>query len=54
MAIGDNANDLGMLTKVGLPVSVANGIDDVKQVAKFVTPHDYERGVADAIETFIL
>lgn len=54
IAIGDNANDLGMLTKVGLPISVANGIDEVKQVAKFVTPNDYERGVADAIEKFIL
>lgn len=54
MAIGDNANDLGMLTKVGLPVSVANGIDEVKQVAKYVTPHDFESGVADAIKQFIL
>ena len=54
IAIGDNANDLGMLTKVGMPVSVANGIDEVKQVAKFVTPHDFESGVADAIQEFIL
>lgn len=54
MAIGDNANDLGMLTKVGMPVSVANGIPEVKQVAKFVTPHDFESGVADAIHEFVL
>lgn len=54
IAIGDNANDLGMLTKVGMPVAVANGIPAVKRVAKLVTPHDYERGVADAIETLIL
>jgi len=54
IAIGDNANDLGMLTKVGMPVSVANGIPEVQQVAKLVTPHDYERGVADAIETLVL
>lgn len=54
IAIGDNANDLGMLTKVGMPVSVANGIPEVQAVAKLVTPHDYERGVADAIETLVL
>lgn len=54
IAIGDNANDLGMLTKVGMPVSVANGIPEVQQAAKLVTPNDYERGVADAIEELVL
>lgn len=54
IAIGDNANDLGMLTKVGMPVSVANEIPEVQRVAKLVTPHDYERGVADAIEQLVL
>lgn len=54
MAIGDNANDLGMLTKVGMPVSVANGIDEVKQAAKFISKHDFESGVADAIHALVL
>lgn len=54
MAIGDNDNDLPMLRKVGLPVSVQNGIPAVKEVATYVTPHDYECGVADAINKFVL
>lgn len=53
IAIGDNDNDLSMLRVAGMPVAVANGIDSVKQVAKYVTDHDYERGVADAIKHFI-
>ncbi|POD88704.1 putative phosphatase YcsE [Lactiplantibacillus plantarum subsp. plantarum] len=31
IAAGDNGNDLPMLNAVGLPVSVANGIDTLKQ-----------------------
>lgn len=54
IAIGDNDNDLSMLRVVGMPVSVANGIDSVKRIAGYTTPHDYERGVADAIEKFVL
>lgn len=54
MAIGDNDNDLAMLTKVGLPVVVNNGIARVKRVAKFVTASNYEQGVAEAIQRFVL
>ncbi|KRM75211.1 Cof-type HAD-IIB family hydrolase [Secundilactobacillus collinoides] len=53
IAIGDNDNDLAMLRVVGMPVAVANAIDSVKGVAKYVTENDYERGVADAIAHFI-
>ncbi|WP_179394114.1 Cof-type HAD-IIB family hydrolase [Lacticaseibacillus absianus] len=38
IALGDNANDLSMLTKVGLGVSVANGIPAVKAAAGLVLP----------------
>lgn len=54
MAFGDNANDIPMLRVVGMPVSVSNGIDDVKQLAKYVTQANYETGVAEAIHHFIL
>ncbi|WP_081479637.1 HAD hydrolase family protein [Paucilactobacillus suebicus] len=53
IAIGDNGNDLPMLMKVGMPVVVNNGIEDVKKVAKLVTDQDYESGVAEAINKLI-
>lgn len=49
MAIGDNANDLPMLTQVGCPVAVQNATPAVKRVARYVTTADFERGVAEAI-----
>nr|WP_211089005.1 Cof-type HAD-IIB family hydrolase [Levilactobacillus tujiorum] len=49
MAIGDNANDLPMLTQVGCPVAVQNATSAVKQAARYVTTADFERGVAEAI-----
>ncbi|WP_288530707.1 HAD family hydrolase [uncultured Secundilactobacillus sp.] len=54
IAIGDNANDLPMLRRVGMPVAVANGIPEVQAVAKLVTTADYESGVAEAIEKLVL
>jgi hydroxymethylpyrimidine pyrophosphatase-like HAD family hydrolase len=54
IAFGDNSNDLPMLRAVGMPVSVANGIDEVKDVAKYVTKADYNTGVAEAINKFVL
>ncbi|PWG00604.1 HAD family hydrolase [Levilactobacillus bambusae] len=50
VAFGDNSNDLAMLTQVGMPVSVANGIPEVQQAAKLVTDADYEDGVAEGIK----
>ncbi|QMU08694.1 Cof-type HAD-IIB family hydrolase [Levilactobacillus suantsaii] len=54
IGLGDNVNDLAMLHTVGLPIAVANGVPAVKAVAKYVTTHDYESGVAEALHRFIL
>lgn len=54
MAIGDNANDLSMLSRVGLPVAMGNAKEEVKEIAKFVTASNNEDGVAKAIKTYIL
>lgn len=55
IAAGDNGNDLPMLNAVGLPISVANGIDSVKAVAKYVTAADNNHdAVAEIINKFIL
>ncbi len=53
IAIGDNSNDLSMLEQVGMPVAVNNAIPAVKEVAKLVTIHDFECGVAEAIDQLI-
>lgn len=55
IAAGDNSNDLPMLKVVGLPVSVANGIDSVKDAAKYVTEADNNHdALAEVINKFIL
>lgn len=55
IAAGDNSNDLSMLKVVGLPVSVANGIDSVKEVAKYVTEADNNHdALAEVINKFVL
>jgi Cof subfamily protein (haloacid dehalogenase superfamily) len=50
MAIGDNYNDIEMLTFAGYPVIMGNASDDLKQNGWAVTRHCDEHGVAAAIE----
>ncbi len=40
IALGDNLNDLAMIRKVGLGVSVANGVAQVREAAGLVLPVD--------------
>ncbi|VDG25867.1 Cof-type HAD-IIB family hydrolase [Lactiplantibacillus mudanjiangensis] len=55
IAAGDNSNDLPMLNAVGLPVSVANGIESVKAAAKYVTEADNNHAaIAEIINKFVL
>lgn len=54
IAVGDSENDLPMLEVVGLPVAMGNAMDEVKNVAKFVTKSNVEDGVAVLIEKYIL
>ncbi|MEN0262430.1 Cof-type HAD-IIB family hydrolase [Staphylococcus aureus] len=49
MAIGDNLNDLSMLEKVGYPVAMENGAEEVKKIAKYVTDTNENSGVGKAI-----
>lgn len=46
IAFGDNYNDMEMLEQVGCGVAVANGREEVKQVANAVTLKNTEDGVA--------
>ena len=50
MAIGDNYNDIEMLTFAGHPVIMGNASEDLKQNGWTVTLHNDESGVAAAIE----
>lgn len=50
MAIGDNYNDIEMLTYAGHPVIMGNASDDLKQNGWTITLHCDENGVAAAIE----
>lgn len=54
MVFGDDFNDLGLFQLCGFPVAMANGITELKRLAKFVTLSNDEDGVAVALEKFVL
>jgi Cof subfamily protein (haloacid dehalogenase superfamily) len=54
MAIGDNHNDLEMLSFVGVPVVMENGVPELKEHGWHVTRSNDRDGVAAAIERFAL
>ena len=54
MAIGDNNNDLSMLSLAGLSVAMGNGTPQAKAHADVIAPSNDEAGVAWAIEHFAL
>ena len=53
MACGDGDNDLAMIEYVGLGVAMENAIDDVKNIAQFITKDCDEDGIAYVIDKFI-
>ena len=54
MAIGDNHNDLEMLTFAGIPVVMRNSVPELKNFGWHETLSNDESGVAAAIERFAL
>ena len=54
MAVGDNFNDLEMLEYAGVPVVMANAVDELKTRGWYVTGHQDEAGLAQAIRRFAL
>lgn len=54
MAVGDQENDLAMLSYAGYGVAMGNAIDSVKQQARYQTATNAEDGVALAIERWAL
>jgi Cof subfamily protein (haloacid dehalogenase superfamily) len=54
LAIGDNHNDLEMLTFAGIPVVMGNSVAELKNFGWHETASNDEGGVAAAIEQFAL
>jgi 5-amino-6-(5-phospho-D-ribitylamino)uracil phosphatase len=54
ICIGDEINDLEMITHAGLGVAMGNAIPAVKAVAAHVTRTNEEDGVAHVVEQFLL
>ena len=54
MAIGDNHNDLEMLTFAGIPIVMGNAVPELKNFGWHQTRSNDESGVAAAIEQFAL
>lgn len=53
VAVGDAANDLSMIEAAGIGVAMANGTDEVKAVADYVTTLDNNHdGIAEVVERF--
>ncbi|EPK6162566.1 sugar-phosphatase [Providencia stuartii] len=53
MSIGDQNNDIQMLQYAKFPVVMGNAIDNVRDIAKFITATNNEDGVAVALNKFI-
>lgn len=53
MALGDNFNDLSMISSVGLGIAMGNAEPAVKEIAKHITDSNLDNGVAKAIYHFI-
>lgn len=53
VAAGDAANDLAMIETAGIGVAMANGTDEVKAVANYITVRDNNHdGIAEVVEKF--
>ncbi len=53
LAIGDNFNDMGMVSWAGVGVMVSNGPTEAQTVADWIAPSNNESGVAAAIDRFV-
>lgn len=54
ISFGDDVNDIDMLTECGYGVAVSNAIDEVKNIARYVTDSNDNDGVALFIDKNIL
>lgn len=50
VAIGDYYNDIGMVRYAGVGISVANGCDEIKEIADYITVSNNDHAIARVIE----
>ncbi len=53
IAFGDSHNDLAMLEYAGMGVAMGNAVNEVKEMANFVTKTNTEDGIAYTLEKFM-
>jgi len=49
MAFGDHLNDMPMIKRVGWPVAMGNGVDELKAAARIIAPDAADDGVARVV-----
>ncbi|MCT4662353.1 MAG: HAD family hydrolase [Tissierellales bacterium] len=54
LAFGDNYNDIEMLKFAGCAVTTENAVEEVKEIADYVSIHHDDNGVSWAIENYVL
>lgn len=54
MGIGDQENDISLIENSGIGVAMGNAVDEVKEIADYITKSNNDDGVAYAINEFIL
>jgi Cof subfamily protein (haloacid dehalogenase superfamily) len=54
IGIGDSWNDHDLVEAAGLGVAMGNAIDDLKEVANYITSTNNEEGVKQVIDQFVL
>lgn len=54
MAVGDQLNDVSMLTYAGVPVAMGNAVPEVKDLAVYITKSNADDGVAFALDRYVL
>ena len=54
MAFGDSQNDISMLEKAGIGVSMVNALKEVKEVADLVTLDNNSNGIGIVIDEKVL
>ncbi|REB05556.1 HAD family phosphatase [Sporosarcina sp. BI001-red] len=54
IGIGDNHNDVELITSAGLGVVMGNGVDALKSIADYITETNNDEGVLHVLNKFIL
>jgi len=54
IGVGDGYNDFPLLMASGLKVAMGNAIDDLKEIADYISPSVDDDGIADVVEKYIL